>query len=474
MKLLLFLGLLSLNAQSLQLLQPTYEQNTVKKQLGKVEQILSSTQILTQLKKNATSGDAIAQLSLAKMYHRGISVARDAKLAFYWYTQAAEAGYASAQFNLAELYYNGIGTEKNFKQALFWYAKAAQQNFVDAQYKLASMYHHGSGVEFDYEQAHYWYEKAAKLQFVPAQLELAKLYDQGKGVEKNYILAQVWYEAAALHSNAEAQYYLASLLERQNKFFQALLMYQQSAKQEFAKAQLRLAEIYHQGYLSEKDDIAALKLALAVATKGNKEAQFLVARIYHTSAQVTQDLSKAKYWYYQAFKKGHTLAQFFLSQLDAYVPNVTENQIAKTFGELEEKISDNSTTKQIITMPDAEAIRHSLAENTKATNESIKKLNLDAEQGDPTAQYNLSLVLSDGMLAPKDEKRAFLLMQKSAKQGLAQSKNSLAIMYLKGIGVKSNYQMAVFWANSSAEQGNQSGKDILSYITKYNDSTQNH
>jgi TPR repeat protein len=43
---------------------------------------------------------------------------------------------------------------------------------------------------------------------------------------------------------------------------------------------------------------------------------------------------------------------------------------------------------------------------------------------------------------PKNDKKAFTLMQKSARQGAAKSQNSLAMMYFKGIGVKANYQSA--------------------------------
>jgi TPR repeat protein len=68
---------------------------------------------------------------------------------------------------------------------------------------------------------------------------------------------------------------------------------------------------------------------------------------------------------------------------------------------------------------------------------------------------------------PKNDKKAFTLMQKSARQGAAKSQNSLAMMYFKGIGVKANYQSAYFWAASSAKQGNQEGKKILAYISKY-------
>ncbi|CAC9635718.1 hypothetical protein [uncultured Gammaproteobacteria bacterium] len=463
-----FLLLLSLNVGALQFFQPTDGQNTVKQKLGRSEQPPPTTPILTQLSKDAKSGNIRAQLSLARMYHRGINVTKDTKLAFYWYSQVAESGYSTAQFNLAELYDSGVGTEKNLKQAIFWYAKAAQQGFIAAQYKLATIYHSGRGVEVDDVKARYWYTKAAKLGLAPAQLALGKLYDKGEGVAKDLAAAQHWYEVAAVQSNAEAQYYLADLFERQAKFFQALLMYQQSAAQKFTKAQLRLAQLYYQGRLSEKDDVEALKLALIVAEKGNVEAQFLVARIYHSSLQVKQNLTKAKYWYNKAFKQGHASAESFLKQINDKTANDKKTDGDRQTGKILVKLPIKSTENPIITtIPDVKAIKRSLLDNMKADNENIKKLTLSAEKGNAIAQHNLSILFSIGALVPKNDKKAFTLMQKSARQGAAKSQNSLAMMYFKGIGVKANYQSAYFWAASSAKQGNQEGKKILAYISKY-------
>ncbi|CAC9620432.1 hypothetical protein [uncultured Gammaproteobacteria bacterium] len=232
----IFLLLLSLNAQALQLLQPKEANNTVKQKLS-AEQVLSAKQLLTQLKKGAKSGNVRSQFSLANMYYHGINIRKDVKLAFYWYSQVAELGYPTAQFNLAEFYYNGINIPKNLNQAIFWYEKAAQQDFINAQYKLARIYH----FEKNIKNAQYWYERAAKLGSSPAQFNLARLYEKKVGFDKNLKLAQYWYEKAAIQSNAEAQYYLADFFERTAKPMQALLMYQKSAEQGFSKAQSRLA-----------------------------------------------------------------------------------------------------------------------------------------------------------------------------------------------------------------------------------------
>ena len=57
-----------------------------------------------------------------------------------------------------------------------------------------------------------------------------------------------------------------------------------------------------------------------------------------------------------------------------------------------------------------------------------------------------------------------MLMQEAAKQGLTQSQNSLAMMYINGVGVEPDYQSAYFWASTSARQGDQEAKQILLHL----------
>ena len=52
-------------------------------------------------------------------------------------------------------------------------------------------------------------------------------------------------------------------------------------------------------------------------------------------------------------------------------------------------------------------------------------------------------------------------MLEAAKQGLTQSQNSVALMYLDGLGVDPDQEQAYFWASTSARKGNQTGKKIL-------------
>lgn len=464
----LLLMLLSFNTQALQFLKTKNIHDTVKQKLDtSYQQSPHSTQLLIQLKKDAKRGNTRSQFSLANMYKNGIDVKKDEKLAFYWYFQVAKSGYSTAQFNVAQAYYHGIGIDKNFENALIWYEKSAQQGFVDAQYKLANIYHHGKGVTSDYAQAYYWYKKATESGLESAQLGLAQLYEKGLGIDQDLALAQYWYEKSAIQSNAQAQYALANLLDRQLKPLQALLMYQKSAEQNFPQAQFSLAAIYHEGRLVKKDDNEALKLALLAAKKKDVQAQLLVARIYHQSNQVQYDLKKAMYWYQKAAEQDNELAKSSLIKIKTNLTNEETKKISPQESPMSLSIVEANIPilKQSVAVFNVQKIRDSLTNNIKILN-NIKTLRLSAKQGNSTAQHNLSLLFSTGYLFPKNDKKAFILMQKAAQKGRAQSQNSLAIMYFKGIGVKADYQSAYFWANASAKQNNQKGKQILLYLTQ--------
>ena len=70
------------------------------------------------------------------MYDRGRGVPQDYKLAFKWFTKAAEQGYASAQFNLGSMYNQGDGVPQDDKMAFKWYTKAAEQGYEINQIKI--------------------------------------------------------------------------------------------------------------------------------------------------------------------------------------------------------------------------------------------------------------------------------------------------------------------------------------------------
>ena len=113
---------------------------------------------IAQLRANAESGNAAAQIDLAHAYHDGTDGLKpNDEEAVKWFEKAAQQGDLDGQYNLAIAYYHGFGVKKNLIEAVKWFTKAADQGYAGAQYILASAYQNGmGGVPKDIVQADMW------------------------------------------------------------------------------------------------------------------------------------------------------------------------------------------------------------------------------------------------------------------------------------------------------------------------------
>ena len=75
-----------------------------------------------------------------------------------------------------------------------------------------------------------------------------------------------------------------------------------------------------------------------------------------------------------------------------------------------------------------------------------------AEQGNPSAQYNIGQLYRLGRGVPKDYKRASQWYEKAALQWHSAARHNLAILYEKGLGVPLNYAKAFEWYEKAARQ----------------------
>jgi TPR repeat protein len=97
----------------------------------------------------------------------------------------AETGNAEAQLELAKCYKNGNGVKKDDAEAAKWCRKAAEQGVADAALNLGTCYEFGEGVQKDMGEAAKWYRKAADRGLPEAQCNLAIFYAAGKGIAKS-------------------------------------------------------------------------------------------------------------------------------------------------------------------------------------------------------------------------------------------------------------------------------------------------
>lgn len=93
-------------------------------------------------------------------------------------------------------------------------------------------------------------------------------------------------------------------------------------------------------------------------------------------------------------------------------------------------------------------------EQAAFTNDEMKQLMDEAENGDRVSQYYLGVCYQSGMGVEEDLEKAAEWYLKSAENGYAEAQNLIANCYMLGYGVAVDNSEAVRWFLSAATQGN--------------------
>jgi hypothetical protein len=233
----------------------------------------------------AERGSASAQVLLAGLYLRGAGgLARDDRLAAYWFEQAAIAGNGYAERMLGELYEDGRGVPHNLKLAADWREKAALRGDVKAQLALGKMYLDGRGVPRDAGRAAEWLTRAAAAGDAEAQFLLGRLRLSGEGVAKSRVQAGDWLGRAA------AQGYEGAIR--------------------------LLHSIEHLGWQAEEELHQGAPALEQLARDGDAEAAYQLANRLETgTAGVARDPARAVGWFREAAEHGHAGAMRALAHI---------------------------------------------------------------------------------------------------------------------------------------------------------------
>jgi len=150
------------------------------------------TEGLKWLRKSAEAGHPLSQVTLGLIYREGShGTAENSAESVKWLRKAAEAGDAHGQSELGFMYERGEGVTKDTAEAVRLYTLAANQNLPVAQFDLAYMYENGYGVPADAGEVVILYEKAA-ISIPTARTNLAVLFSDGKSVPRDSIRAYMW------------------------------------------------------------------------------------------------------------------------------------------------------------------------------------------------------------------------------------------------------------------------------------------
>lgn len=175
-------------------------------------------------------------------------------------------------------------------------------------------------------------------------------------------------------------------------------------------------------FLADKR-LAAVQECLPLAQTGDKEAAFVLARIYAKGIEDKPDWVAVVEWLKISAANGHGEAAYNLA-------------IAFERGK--------GTPKDMA--------------------EAVKYYNLSVEAGNPKAMRNLAVIYERGEFAPQNNEQAFQLFRRSAEAGLTDSQLKTGVMLLNGIGTEKNPIAARYWFDSAAQAGNQQAQLALGVL----------
>jgi TPR repeat protein len=99
-----------------------------------------------------------------------------------------------------------------------------------------------------------------------------------------------------------------------------------------------------------------------------------------------------------------------------------------------------------------------------AEDERFKKIKIQAEKGNVSAQFKLGIIYFKGRETPQDYKEALKWFQSAAELGLPEAQHNTGVMYYEGKGVSQNYAEALKWFSKAARQNNPKSQYNLGVI----------
>ncbi|MEZ3591661.1 MAG: sel1 repeat family protein [Muribaculaceae bacterium] len=260
-----------------------YDGNGVERDYRKAVEYFRST---------AAKGSVRGQCGLGWCYFYGQGVPVDYRKAVKWLTLASNAGHPLARYLLGVCYLKGHGVAKDeieglhlldeaislgaveaitekgiyyrrcnkLEKGLELIRKASDKGDPRAQFIIGLYHYRGTAVQQDFELAVDYFKEAANGGFVAAQRALGTCYFYGDGVAQDYEKAVKWWMCASKQGDSESQYNLAfcymkgrGVYQDDNEAFR-LFTLSASSPNEYALSAHQLAECYHHGIGTERND----------------------------------------------------------------------------------------------------------------------------------------------------------------------------------------------------------------------------
>lgn len=249
-------------------------------------------------------------------------------------------------------------------------------------------------------------------------------------------------------------------------YARAISLYQQAEKAGDIRAINSLGLMKLQGKGSAVNHSGAYSDFQRAANFGSSNGHYNLGLMSDLGIGRAVDHRKAALSYRMAAHQGHPQAQFRLAEmLDAGLSTPATVDEARRFHEMAAVSGDKLSLERLATLRGgrpvtAEEAAGFFAEDhcscdTKSekamASRGVQKMQELANDGDPTAQYNLGVRLLNGRSSNHDEAEAARMFTLAAKQGYGPAQRQLGQMYLRGDAVGKSKVLAHAWLNLASK-----------------------
>jgi|GEM_PF-6778054 len=305
------------------------------------------------------------QLEVGYLYAQGISGRPDYVRAVQWYQKAAAGGNHTAMYLLAVMHIEGLGTRRNYATALQWAQKMADSGDASGYMLLGILYESGSGVARDDAKAAQYYGYATReVRDIGARYRLGMLNLEGRGVPRNRGQAMEWLESAASLGDRHAHYQLGYMYFTGTAVVaddtRSGIWFEKTLVSDGVVSRGRFPDIFGAAGVPGEGYTKNMQRMMKKDPHINRNARFMLGRIYEKFGDVPLNMDCAKAYYAMAARAGHPEAKKRLAAIKKAELKKekerkrVEKEAAKKQAEQEELAGKAAAAKSSAVMPSSE------------------------------------------------------------------------------------------------------------------------
>lgn len=352
---------------------------------------------------------------------------------------SARQGNTKDMIELAKLYSEGNSVVKNIDRSMKWYDLALKLGDSNAACGFCICLRRDPDISsLDYEVL---FEKLYKSECNFACCRKGKLSNNKdelqNAAERGFV--------PALYGFGERYEYLFKDKDK------AIEYYTKAAEEGYIIAMHALRRLY-------KDNaVESIKWLKRLAHYGNAKEQCELGLEYYNGNIISEDISKAIYWFEKAAKQEDEIAMYYLGEIyfneDKYKDSSKAVYWWRKAAEVGQIDAQGCLAESYY---DGDGIKRDVSK-------AIYWYEKAAKQGDESAMNDLGIIYYNEY---KDSPNAVYWWRKAAEAGESDAQYNLALCYYKGDGVEKDIVKTVYWWQKAAEAGYSKAEIWLNFFCR--------